>query len=321
MLWALLRRTTVLSYLRQHDLVFLYEEAARIGPAFLERLIRLSGVPLIYDFCDPVYLPYVSPVNKALSYLKCFSKYATICQLSTQVIAGNRFLEEFARKYNSHVRVIPITIHTEQYTPRNGPKPGNGVPVIGWSGSHTTNKHLEALEETLLQLKEQTPFQLKVISSEKPMLKNINFTYVPWKAESEVEDLRDLDIGIMPLPDDPWTRFRTHLKVRQYMSLGIPVVGSPVGIMSEIVEAGSSGFLAKSPEEWIRHLRHLLEDKKLRRTMGQAARLRAEEHFSAAQWVPQVRDLLETALVRSGNRLAPFPGLMGSLAEEPWEKA
>ena len=259
-------------------------------------------MPLVYDFCDPVYLPYVSPVNKSLSYLKCFDKYATICKVSTQVIVGNRFLEEFARKYNPHVRVIPITIDTEWYTPGNGPRQENRVPVIGWSGSHTTNQHLEALEETLLQLAEKTPFQLKVISSVKPQFKNIGFTFVPWKAESEVEDLRDIDIGIMPLPDDPWTRLRSHLKVRQYMGLGIPVVGSPVGIMSEILDPGSCGFLANSPEEWVRHLRRLLEDKDLRRTMGHAVRLRAEGQFSAATWVPRVRELLEKAFLRQKNK-------------------
>ena len=48
-----------------------------------------------------------------------------------------------------------------------------------------------------------------------------------WRAESEVSDLQRFDIGIMPLPDDDWSRGKCGLKLLQCMALGIPVVGSP----------------------------------------------------------------------------------------------
>src|SRR5262249_21634677 len=99
----------------------------------------------------------------------------------------------------------------------------------------------------------------------------------------------------MPLPNDPWTRLRSHLKVRQYMGLGIPCVGSPVGIMGELIDDGKNGFLAHDEDEWVAKLTRLLDDAALRRKIGAAGRATIVERYSASLWAPRVLEILREA--------------------------
>jgi glycosyltransferase involved in cell wall biosynthesis len=117
----------------------------------------------------------------------------------------------------------------------------------------------------------------------------------PWKAETEVEDLRALDVGIMPLPDDPWTRGKCGLKALQYMALGIPAVVSPVGVNSEIVRHGVNGYHATSSEEWIDGMARLLADRPLRERLGREARRTVEERYSARSHAPRLARILHEA--------------------------
>jgi glycosyltransferase involved in cell wall biosynthesis len=295
---AMLRRLGHVLQARGYDLLFVYEEMARLGPPVFEWLLRRFQKPIVYDFCDPIYVPYVSPVNRYLSYLKCFSKYASICQWSSHVIVGNEMLAEFARQHNKNVSVIPITIDTERYRAQMPAKPASEKVVVGWSGSVTTVPHLELLRGPLHRLQTRTAYELSVIGALEPAMNGVPFSFKPWRQESEVEDLQRFDIGIMPLPDDRWTRLRSHLKVRQYMGIGIPTVASPVGIMPELIQDGVNGFLATTPEEWVDKLDNLIKDSRLRRRLGEAAYQTIEDRYSTRVWAPKVAEIFETVANR-----------------------
>ena len=137
------RRFRTIVGARKYDLVFLQREAAIMGPAILERLLARLGVPVVFDFDDAIWTPYVSPVNTYLSYLKFFGKPAVICRLSTHITVGNPYLAEFARRYNPNVSVVPTTIDTDLYRPESPTEVD--VPTIGWTGSYSTVQHLNTL--------------------------------------------------------------------------------------------------------------------------------------------------------------------------------
>ena len=86
-----------------------------------------------------------------------------------------------------------------------------------------------------------------------------------------MEDLRQLDIGLLPLPVDEWTKRKFYLKLVQYMALGIPAVCTPLGSNPEVVDHGETGFLADGPGEWMDSIERLIEDPDLRREMGERA--------------------------------------------------
>jgi glycosyltransferase involved in cell wall biosynthesis len=95
-----------------------------------------------------------------------------------------------------------------------------------------------------------------------------------------LNDLQEIDIGIMPLPDDEWARGKCGLKGLQYMALEIPTIMSPVGVNSEIIQNGINGFLADSEESWIENLARLIEQPSLRQRIGVAGRETVVQHYS-----------------------------------------
>lgn len=288
-------RSRELENVGDFDLVYVFREAAILGPAWFESRIARSGVPMVFDFDDAVFIPYKSPSNGYLSYLKFPGKTASICAKSAHVMAGNDYLADYALRVNKNVTVIPTTIDTGRYNPLNGSKVQSEVPVIGWSGSHSTKQHLDTIRGTLQELAKTEKFRLRAIGVPGYELDGVDVDAVKWRSETEVEDLYPIDIGLMPLPDDQWTKGKCGLKALQYMALGIPTIVSPVGVNSTIIKDGENGFIADGPEEWIEKIKKLMDSADLRKRIGEAGRKTVEERYSAQVQAPRVLEIFRSA--------------------------
>lgn len=287
------RRTRTVSVLRSYDLVYIFREAALLGPPVFERWAQLARVPIVFDFDDAIFVPYKSPSNGYLSLLKFPSKTRTICGMSAHVMAGNPYLAEYARAVNDRVTVVPTTIDTDKYAPVAERSTDDRI-VIGWSGSYSTVQHLDHLRSALQRLARTERFTLRVIGTPSYELEGVEVEAMPWRAASEVEDLSQIDVGVMPLPDDPWSRGKCGLKALQYMALGIPTVCSPVGVNSEIVEDGINGFLAATEADWVARLAELLRSAELRKRLGAAGRATVKARYSAKSQAPRVYGIFES---------------------------
>jgi glycosyltransferase involved in cell wall biosynthesis len=104
----------------------------------------------------------------------------------------------------------------------------------------------------------------------------------PWKLEDENKDLISFDIGLMPLNDDLWSRGKCGLKIIQYLSVGVPVVCTPVGINSDIIKDGENGFWATNDQEWVDRLSTLILNQELRSQMGLEGIETVEREYSLA---------------------------------------
>lgn len=302
---ALARRARGMREVRGFDAVYILRETALLGPPVFERMIRRTGVPFIFDFDDAVFVPYVSPSNGYLSYLKFPGKTRTICRLAAHVMAGNEYLAAYARQVNENVSVIPTTVDTEKYTVEEKRTPESlrrrtDVPIIGWTGSYSTAQHLQTLGSALRRLSERERFRLRVIGAPGFEMEGVDVEVMPWRSETEVADLRPIDIGIMPLPEDPWSKGKCGMKALQYMGLGIPTVCSPVGVNSDIIRDGENGMLAATEQEWVEKLTALLHAPALRERLGQAGRATVEADYSAAVQAPRVFRIIES-VVAAGN--------------------
>ena len=235
----------------------------------------------------------MSPTNRYLSYFKFPGKTKTLCRLSSVVIAGNPTLAEYARQYNSEVHVVPSTISLRSYRVRPGLRPA-GPPVVGWTGSHSSAQYLRLLAGPLEELARRRPFRFLAIGAPQFSVPGVEVECRPWNARTEVEDLWGIDVGVMPLSDDPWAQGKCGMKALQYMGVGIPAVVSPVGMNHEIVEHGSNGLHATTPQDWISGLEALISDPGLRLRMGEQARRSVEERFSAEVHAPHVAALVKS---------------------------
>jgi glycosyltransferase involved in cell wall biosynthesis len=273
------------------DVVFIYREAALLGPPVLEGILA-RRTPLVLDFDDAVYLGDTSSANPWSRILKSMGKTEAICRLASHVTVGNEFLARFARRHARAVTVVPTTIDTDRYDVR--PRPENPRPVVGWSGSATTLPYLATLAPALQRLGERQEFEFRVIGGE-VQIEGVQVQCKHWRADTEVEDLRSFDVGLMPLSDDQWSRGKCGLKALQYMALGIPPVVSPVGVNTSIVRDGINGFHARTEEEWVDRIALLLSDESLRRRMGTEARRTVEQSYSHRVHVPRIARVLREA--------------------------
>jgi glycosyltransferase involved in cell wall biosynthesis len=197
------------------------------------------------------------------------------------VFVGNQYLADYALQYNDNVKIVPTTIDTEEYKRDENVK-RNGIICIGWTGSITTIKHFEYAAPILRMLKEKygEKITIKVIGDRNYAHKGLGIKGMPWNKENEIKELSSFDIGIMPLPNDQWSKGKCGLKGLQYMALEIPAIMSPVGVNSDIIQDGVNGFLADKEEEWVSKISRLIEDKDLRERMGKEARKTVLQKYS-----------------------------------------
>jgi glycosyltransferase involved in cell wall biosynthesis len=296
----MVRRRRELADVTGYDLIYLFREAALMGPPWFERTMARSGVPVIFDFDDAIFHSYKSPSNGYLSYLKFPGKTAEICRLASHVMAGNEYLADYARPYNPNVTIVPTTIDTDKYSVAERPQRPQPV-TIGWSGSFSTIQHLDTLREVLAELAGTETFRLRVIGSPDYGLEGVDVESLQWRSDTETEDLSAIDIGIMPLPDDNWSKGKCGLKALQYMALGIPTICSPVGVNSTIIKDGVNGFLAADRGQWLEKLRLLIHDDELRRRIGLEGRRTVESEYSARVVAPRVLEIFRSTVQASNS--------------------
>lgn len=285
----------------QYDIVFIHRESYPIGGIFFERILSLLKKPIIYDFDDAIFLSASSYQNIFIKRFKRPNKVVKIIKLSKHVIAGNYYLADFSSRYNHSVSIIPTSINTDKYYPYNR-ESGNKV-VIGWIGSVTTVDFLSMVKESIIRLSRQLNYiKFKIVGGSFSIDGLSNIHSKAWSLNEEVEDLKTFDIGIMPMPDNEWTKGKCGFKAILYMSMGIPCICSPVGINKEIINDGVNGFLADSTEEWINKFLLLIKNPELRLKIGVAGRKTVEERYSIKANVPKFLEVIYDVYNKYGKK-------------------
>ena len=271
---------------RRFDAVFVYRETFPFGYPVFERALKAMGVPYVMDFDDAIWLQNSTAANRFIAPLKFARKTATIAKHASLVTVGNEHLAAWARAQGQDaVDVLPTTIDTSLYVPAP-PRTSTDAVCIGWSGSLTTIAHLRTVEDVLRDLQRDRGIRIRVIGDPDYRLPGAEVEVLAWREATEVDDLRPIDIGIMPLPDEEWARGKCGLKALQYMALGIPTVMSPVGVNVDIAEGGAA-LLASAPQEWRATLESLIDDPDARARLGAAGRQRVEERYSVEAVAPK----------------------------------
>ncbi len=281
---GILCRSIDLFRLNGYAFIFIHRECAPVGPPFFEWLItHVWRKKIVYDFDDAIWLTDKLKESALETFIRSRGKVASICKWSHVVSCGNRYLAAFALEFNSNVVVLPTTIDVTRVHNPELFKVHQEKPVsIGWTGSHSTLKYLTLLLPVLTRLQDDFPeLQLVVIADREPVLPLRNVIYRKWSIQTEIEDLAAIDIGIMPLPDDEWSKGKCGFKALQYMAMEIPAVISAVGVNTEIVDNGVDGYLCTSSEEWYSALRQLIIDRELRRKMGLHGRAKVIQRYSS----------------------------------------
>lgn len=280
---------------KNYDIIFVHRECFVLGISFFEKQFSKKKSKLVFDFDDSIWLQNVSEANRYYKFLKNPSKTMDIIKMSDLVMAGNSYLASYAKKFNSNILIIPTTIDTNYHKPKF--KEQHDKIVIGWTGTHSTIKYIYSIFPVLLQIKRKYPnVYFKVICENEFCIDEIDTYTTAWDKAKEIEQLQDIDIGIMPLPDDEWAKGKCGFKGLQYMALEIATVMSPVGVNTEIIQDGLNGYLASSEEEWFEKLSMLIDSKALRDRLGKEGRKTVLNNYSVQSTKQKYLDAFNSLL-------------------------
>lgn len=309
---AYARRLAEILGARRFDVVWIEKELFPWIPGPIEHLL-LAGIPYVVDYDDAIFHTYDLHHRRAVRR-SLGDKIAVLMREARLVIAGNEYLAAYARTAGAKcVAVLPTAVNLERYAERRWVE--EAPLTIGWIGSPTTTKYLQLVAPALAEACRDNG-RLVLIGAKQIDLPGVNTTILSWSEATEASDMLTFDVGIMPLPDEPWARGKCGYKLIQYMACGLPVVASPVGVNKELVDDGVNGFLPTSLRCWSEALFALRRESGLRQAMGAAGRRKVEERYCSAVVAPQIVSLLAgvlnqsrgTAMKRNGNAIRATAG-------------
>ena len=230
--------------------------------------------------------PFIFDVDDAIWSGKPFGESAAIriAKRADVIIAGNSYIAEWFSQYVKRIQIVPTAIDIERFVPKlpQDIKP-YGHFTIGWTGSNSNLKYLYEIENPLHEFIKTHNAELLIISDQPPAFAHIppdRIKYIPWSPAFEVKAVQQMDVGLMPLPLNDWTRGKCSFKMLQYMACGIPVIVSPVGMNNDILSMGSVGLSADNNGDWYDGLDYLYNHPDKAYQLGSTGRMIAEKHFS-----------------------------------------
>lgn len=280
--WLFTRVFSVLAKACSHDVVFIQKVLLNVT---IIRLLSLLNRRLVFDFDDAIYSVHQSVAHDDFETQRLKRFNFTVRQ-SALIVLENSYNSDYVRFLNPHSLIITGPIDTQRYVPNA--RKQEGTFVIGWIGSPANTLYLESLLPVFEHLAKHFAFRIKLIGAAPVSAAGVDIVQVEWDLATEVDEIGEFNIGIMPLPDDEWSRGKGGYKILQYMALGIPTVASPVGVNAEIIRDGENGFLARNEIEWYDYLALLIENHELCETIGEAARNTAKKEYSFFAATPRL---------------------------------
>jgi glycosyltransferase involved in cell wall biosynthesis len=260
----------------RHDVTLLQREMI----STLVTLERFTSRPRLLDVDDAVWLHKGRETN-----------FKAIARMCDGVICGNTFLEESIKGWQPETMVLPTAVDTERFCPAVGAN-GGSRPIIGWSGMSSGLQYLTEIEIALARLLQEHPQSVLRIVCERPpnfsTLDASRVEYIPWSAENEARTIQEMTVGLMPIDDSLFSRGKCSYKMLLYMSCGVPVVVSPIGMNKEVLALGNVGFGAARDSEWYDALSWLLKNPEEGREMGTEGRRIVEENYSLHVLAPRL---------------------------------
>lgn len=264
---ALPERAKLAGISKKYDAVILQRELISTIPTFE----RFLGRPLIFDVDDAVFMRRNGIAAKSIS------------KNSDLVVCGNEYLADWFSDYSANVSVIPTGVDVDSMKVLDN-RLARERRIIGWIGTSSNIPFLNRLADPLVSLVNKYPdAEVRVvtdsIASMDERLAAIS-NFVKWYPGVEFDELPAWALGLMPLADSPWSRGKCSFKMIQYMSAGIPVVVSPVGMNNEVLARAELGFSAANVSEWYERIECLINDEALNAFMGKEGRRVAEDFYS-----------------------------------------
>jgi len=313
MLWGTHRRTPVravainlvtaqrrlfdLLRLKDFDVVVIQRNILSTFVPLFEMLICGTHPAVVLDFDDLIFgSSFASIVRRNGRWWSdklLRNRMDRVVAAANHIIVGSPYLVERTERINPAVTLIPTPIDLRRYTVRPPVASGSKL-VIGWKGSPGTSRYLLALRPVFEELVRRYGRKIQVVAHGDEHFRPFG-SYMevhPFHLDTEIRELHQFDIGVMPLDSDELSLGKCAFKALEYMAAGVPSVSSRVGFIRDIVRDGENGMLAGPPTEWIEKLSLLIEHDTLRARLAQEGRRTVERDFSVDVTGPRLAGVL-----------------------------
>ncbi len=138
---------------------------------------------------------------------------------------------------------------------------------------------------------------------------------VAWHPQGVYDWLQRADIGILPVDPEPVSpgsappvsTLKSENRLTLKMSVGLPVIATPVPSYLPVVDQGRNAYLANDRAQWLQAL-SALRDPAHRRAVGHAARESVSQRYSMDAQAQRLAAVLRSALARAAVGATPLPG-------------
>jgi len=250
----------------------------------LNKLARFMGKKTIFDIDDA---PGGVSLNSTAEEIAI-----QMMKYSSAVIVGSYKLLDFAKKFNRFTYLIPSSINLDYYKPKKEKKDKDCIK-LGWIGNGINYKNdLLILIKPLEKIGGKYKIKLTIVGAlgQKEIYESFGkikkvkveiIDSIDWANPMAVPAaINDFDIGLYPLLNNTYNQYKCGFKALEYMAMGVPVLASPIGENKFVIENEIDGFLISKGDEWVEKLSYLLENKGIRKKMGNVARKKIEEKYS-----------------------------------------
>jgi glycosyltransferase involved in cell wall biosynthesis len=250
------------------DAVLVQRGAYPIGPPALLAALRAYRGRVVYDLDDATFLPTPTLAHRSRAARWMYEDRQARFMLDRADAVVVSTEELAAALPGRRAEVVMATIPDVWSYPEANHE--ERPPLrLGWIGSEGNVRYLEPLRDLFSRLARERVAELTLVGSS-PWSGAAHF--VPWSRGGEAAAVAAFEVGLMPLPDAPYTRAKAGFKLLQYMAAGCAVIASPVGINERLVRDASAGLLAGDEQEWESAIRELAADATRRRALGDDGR-------------------------------------------------
>ena len=215
-----------------------------------------------------------------------------LIRVSRVTITSNQRNADLVRAAGGRPAVVPTSIDTARVLFRDRRELAGPLPVVGWMGTPSTAPYLRAIEAPLVELKRRRPAIVRLVGAGANPFAGLDADIRPWRYDSEAADLHGFDIGLMPMPDTPWTRGKAALKALQYAASGAPTVASWTATNVELLGEDAGTVFCHTSGDWVAALDDLLGDNDARSSRGRRGRQLVDRCYSVAVNAPRLIDLI-----------------------------
>ena len=246
----------------KYDAVWLSRQLIVGYPSF-ELLLRK---PIVYDIDDAIFL------NGKASYYQ----FRKVAERAAAVVTGNEYLAEVVTKYNKNVYIVPTAVDTDRWLPSIFGNKGNHADSdefrVGWSGTSSSFRYFNPIQLELKQFFQNFPSaRLHIMSDRFPQeLDDLKpyIEFVNWTQDNEVGFVQSLDVGLMPISDDLWSKGKCAYKMLLYAACGIPVIATPTGVNEKLLKEAEMGLGPRKGGDWYESLSLLSRDRSMCGRLG-----------------------------------------------------